>query len=81
MLIIGLDSAVQPENNGLTLGLYNNKSFKIIDIWERTSQKKDLEQNIIETLFSWIKREKQVLLCIDLTFLVELSDCHPLNDY
>ncbi|MCK5152834.1 MAG: DUF429 domain-containing protein [Spirochaetales bacterium] len=65
MIIIGVDSAVQPVNNGLTLGSYNSKSFKILDKWDRTGNKNDLEQNMIETLISWIEREKQVLLCID----------------
>ncbi len=65
MLIIGIDSAVQPVNNGLTLGSYNNKSFRILDKWNRPGNKKDLEQSLIDTLYSWVNKEDQVLFCID----------------
>lgn len=65
MLIIGIDSAVQPANNGLTLGSYNNKSINILDKWDRSGNKNKLEQSLIDTLYSWINKEDQVLFCID----------------
>lgn len=39
--------------------------MKIIDKWDRTTRKNDLEYNLLETLYIWIKKEKQALLCID----------------